>query len=122
MDNPSAPMRRSLRATGLGRAFALFASASVALAPAASLAQAGPPKSTIIRDAETEQLLREYAHPIFRAAGVNGAATEIILLNDQTFNAFVADGRKIFINVGALMDSETPNEIIGVLAHETGHI
>ena len=32
------------------------------------------------------------------------------------------DGRRIFVNAGALMDSKTPNEIIGVLAHETGHI
>src|SRR5919199_880657 len=47
---------------------------------------------------------------------------KISLVNDRSFNAFVANGQKIFINVGALMDAETPNEIIGVLAHETGHI
>src|SRR4029079_2250705 len=41
--------------------------------------------------------------------------------NDRHFNAFV-DGRRIFINTGALATAETPNEIIGVLAHETGHI
>src|SRR3712207_5064011 len=60
--------------------------------------------------------------PIFRAAGMKGNAAKIILVNDRSFNAFVANGQKIFINVGALMDAETPNEIIGVLAHETGHI
>src|SRR6185436_14495657 len=38
------------------------------------------------------------------------------------FNAFVADGRRIFVNYGALMKSETPNQLIGVLAHETGHL
>ena len=75
-----------------------------------------------MRDAETEQLLRDYAAPIFRAAGINAKATKIILVNDRSFNAFVANGQKIFINVGALMDAETPNEIIGVIAHETGHI
>src|SRR5262249_48348551 len=32
------------------------------------------------------------------------------------------DAKRIFVNTGALMDSETPNQIIGVLAHETGHI
>ena len=32
------------------------------------------------------------------------------------------DGRHIFINAGALIEAKTPNEIIGVLAHETGHI
>jgi predicted Zn-dependent protease len=34
----------------------------------------------------------------------------------------VADGRRIFVNYGAMMQSETPNQIIGVLAHETGHL
>src|SRR5262249_17768339 len=44
------------------------------------------------------------------------------LINDRAFNAFVVDGRRIFMNIGALIDAKTPNEIIGVLAHETGHI
>src|SRR5436305_4707073 len=76
----------------------------------------------IIRDAETEQLLRDYVTPIFHAAGINTGAARIILVGDKSFNAFVADGQKIFINVGALMEAKTPNEIIGVLAHESGHI
>ncbi len=46
----------------------------------------------------------------------------VVIINDRGFNAFVADGRRIFVNSGALMESKTPNEIIGVLAHETGHI
>ena len=96
---------------------------ATALSPAGAQAPA-PNQNTpgVIRDAETEQLLRDYATPIFRAAGVNGGATKIILIGDRSFNAFVANGRKIFVNVGALMDAKTPNEIIGVLAHETGHI
>lgn len=94
---------------------------ATALAPAAAHAQPSP-KLSIIRDAETEQLLREYAQPIFRAAGIDARATQIVLINDQSFNAFVANGRKIFINLGALMEAETPNEVIGVIAHETGHI
>ena len=77
---------------------------------------------SIIRDAEIEQLLRDYATPIFHAAGINTGAAQVILVGDRTFNAFVADGRKIFVNVGALMESKTPNEMIGVLAHESGHI
>lgn len=76
----------------------------------------------IIRDAEIEQLLRDYTAPIFKAAGINATAAKIILVGDRSFNAFVANGQKIFVNVGALMDSKTPNEIIGVLAHESGHI
>jgi predicted Zn-dependent protease len=96
---------------------------SILLAAGPAAAQSQQARGTrIVRDAETEQLLRDYATPIFRAAGINAGATKIILVNDRSFNAFVANGQKIFINVGALMDAETPNQVIGVLAHETGHI
>jgi predicted Zn-dependent protease len=75
-----------------------------------------------LRDAETEQLLREYTRPILRAAGLEKQNIQIVILNESVFNAFVADGRRIFVNYGAMMQSETPNQIIGVLAHETGHL
>lgn len=76
----------------------------------------------IIRDAETEALLRDYARPILRAAGLDSGAIEIVIINDTSFNAFVANGQRIFMNMGALMQAEVPNEIIGVIAHEAGHI
>lgn len=79
-------------------------------------------KLLIIRDAEIEALLRDYARPLFKAADLDGDAVEIIIVNDNSFNAFVADGRRLFVNLGTLQDTETPNELIGVLAHETGHI
>lgn len=85
-------------------------------------ARAQSSSQIIVRDAETEQLMRDYALPIFRAAGVNAGATRIILVQDRTFNAFVANGRKIFLNLGTLMEAKTPGEMIGVIAHETGHI
>ena len=76
----------------------------------------------MLRDTETEQLLREYTRPILRAAGLEKQNIQIVIINDSAFNAFVADGRRIFVNYGAIMQSETPNQIIGVLAHETGHL
>src|SRR5215212_10866341 len=91
------------RAVGL--AIAGLAAGTLALAPMRAAAQQTPARG-LVRDAETEQLLREYAAPIFKAAGIPAAATQIILVNDRSFNAFVANGRKIFINVGALMDAE----------------
>ena len=80
------------------------------------------PGLPIIRDAEIEQLLRDYTAPILRAAGLGQQNVQVVLINARAFNAFVMDGRRIFVNVGALYDSKTPNEIIGVLAHEAGHI
>lgn len=86
-------------------------------------ALAGPARAqSIVRDAEIEQLLRDYSAPIFRAAGIPTGGTKIVLLNDRAFNAFVADGKRIFMNVGALIDARTPNEVIGIIAHESGHI
>jgi predicted Zn-dependent protease len=93
-----------------------------AFAPGGTARAEDGPRVTIIRDAEIEQLLRDYTGPIFKAAGIQSGAARIILVGDRSFNAFVADGQKIFINTGALMEAKTPNEIIGVLAHESGHI
>ena len=76
----------------------------------------------VIRDAEIEQLLREYTAPILKVAGLAQQNVQITIINARPFNAFVMDGRRIFINAGALMDAKAPNEIIGVMAHETGHI
>lgn len=99
--------------------FALAASLCTAhLAPAQAQGRSIP----IIRDAETESLLRDYANPVLRAAGLDTNASQIVIISDRSFNAFVANGQRIFINMGALMQAETPNEIIGVLAHEAGHI
>ena len=92
---------------------------SVALAPAAN-AQSG--RQTVIRDAEIEALLRDYAEPLFGAAGVSSRDAEIVLVRDNQFNAFVASGRRMFIFTGTLMQAKTPNEVIGVIAHETGHL
>jgi len=76
----------------------------------------------VIRDAEIENLLRDYMAPVLRAAGLAKQNVQVVILNERTFNAFVVDGRRIFVNAGALMESQTPNQIIGVLAHEAGHI
>jgi predicted Zn-dependent protease len=66
--------------------------------------------------------MRDYTQPIFKVAGLGNHNLKVILVNEKSFNAFVVDGRRIFVNTGALQDSATPNQIIGVLAHETGHI
>ncbi|MEZ5773752.1 MAG: M48 family metalloprotease [Hyphomicrobiaceae bacterium] len=93
-----------------------------------ALALVWPPSSAsaqglrFIRDAEIEDLLNLYAQPIFQAAGLGRQRIRIRIVNDRTFNAFVLDGRNVFINTGALIQAETPNQIIGVIAHETGHI
>jgi predicted Zn-dependent protease len=76
----------------------------------------------LIRDAETEALVRDYAKPIFDVAGLGTQGIQIHIVNDRNFNAFVVDGHNMFIHAGTLMDAKTPNAVIGVIAHECGHI
>ncbi len=76
----------------------------------------------LIRDAETESLVRSYARPILKSAGLAGQNIQIHLVNNSSFNAFVIDGQNMFLHVGAITQSKTPNQLIGVIAHETGHI
>lgn len=77
---------------------------------------------TIIRDVEIETALKEWAAPLIKAAGLEKDAVNIILVQSDQVNAFVAGGPNIFIYTGLLEKTETPGEVIGVIAHELGHI
>jgi predicted Zn-dependent protease len=127
---PALPSPAGGRRNGIGRARRGIAVATAITMAAAHLpampAQAQEKDAAqvlpLIRDAEIEQLLRDYTNPILRAAGLGQRNIRVVIINDRSFNAFVIDAKRIFVNSGALMDAETPNQIIGVLAHETGHI
>ncbi|MFN3746659.1 MAG: M48 family metalloprotease [Hyphomicrobiaceae bacterium] len=100
--------------------------AAAALALAAGLGTLARPAEaqslSFIRDTEIEQLLNDYAQPIFRAAGLGSGRIAIRIIRHDSFNAFVLDGRNVFVHTGTLQASETPNQVIGVIAHEAGHI
>jgi predicted Zn-dependent protease len=89
-----------------------------ALAPATANAAGGIP---VVRDAESEALIYDYLRPIFRVAGVSPVPRVHIVQDDQ-FNAFVTGRNDMFVNTGAIIKTQSPNELIGILAHETGHI
>jgi len=76
----------------------------------------------VVRDAETETLLRTIANPLFRAAGVDPGLVRIILLRDDAINSFVSTGNRMFINTGVIAGANSVGEIVAVIAHETGHI
>ena len=66
--------------------------------------------------------IRLYSRPIFKAAGLDPGSVRVYLIRNDKINAFVAGGQRMFIHTGLLMRTKTPNEVIGVIAHETGHI
>jgi predicted Zn-dependent protease len=118
------PPSKAWRARPASRAVALAVAAALALGNVPVRAQEAPPHAglPVIRDAEIEQLLRDYTKPILKVAGLGDQNIHVVIINDRSFNAFVMDAHHIFVNAGALMESKTPNQLIGVFAHETGHI
>lgn len=109
-------LRSSLKSIGASLLVAIIASTTVTV-PAQ--AQRG---LSLVRDAEIEALIRDYSLPIFKAAGLKKSYVNIHIVNSNDFNAFVANGRRMFMNTGTLKQTKTPNEVIGVIAHEVGHI
>jgi predicted Zn-dependent protease len=78
--------------------------------------------ASLIRDAEIEHTLHVYGDPIFKAAGLRPSAIKIFIVNDDALNAYVAGGGNLFLHTGLILQTTTPDMLIGVMAHETGHI
>jgi len=77
---------------------------------------------TLVRDAEIEGIIRTYATPLLRDAGIAPDAVTIRMLADRRLNAFVATGNRLFLFTGLIRKTEQPEALIGVIAHEIGHI
>lgn len=77
---------------------------------------------SLIRDAEIEHTLLVFATPIFKVAGIPPEAATIALANDQDINASTFAGYTMLFNTGLLTASDNPDQVIGVMAHEIGHM
>ncbi len=75
-----------------------------------------------LRDTETEEMLRSYELPLARAAGLDLNSVHVYMIGDMEINAFATQPEDIFIFAGILLWLRKPNELIGVMAHETGHL
>ena len=77
---------------------------------------------SLIRDTEIENFLYEISLPIFKSAGLEPNDIKMYIVNDNAINAFVAGGQNIFVNTGTITSFDTPDAVLGIIAHETGHI
>ncbi len=94
----------------------------LSLMAATVLLSASVQAQSMLRDAETERLMKDMTRPIFKAANIPADSVNLYLINDNSINAFVAEGQNIFMHSGLLLKADTVNQVIGVYAHETGHI
>ncbi|MFC5371138.1 M48 family metalloprotease [Brevundimonas faecalis] len=94
-----------------------------AVAIAAVLTSAGAASAqSLIRDTEIEGIIHEWSEPVLDAMGLEPSEIEILLVNDQELNAFATRGRIMGLNTGLILQTKTPNQLLGVIAHEAGHI
>lgn len=96
-----------------------------ALAFAAALLTALPAHAqgiSLLRDTEIEEILHKQADPLFAIAGFNPKEVRILLVGDKDLNAFATAGLQIGLNTGLILQTENPNQLKGVIAHETGHL
>jgi len=100
---------RTLRA-----ALAALTALSLTLSPARA--------QQVLRDAETEALLAEASAPLIRAAGLDPRNVQVLLIHDDSVNAFVAGGQIVWIHTGLIAEADNINQVQGVIAHELGHI
>lgn len=98
------------------RAAAVLSAAALALLPQSAQAQ------SLIRDTEIEGIIHGWSQPVFDAMGLAPDEVTILLVNDQDLNAFATRGRIMGVNTGLILRTRTPNELLGVIAHEAGHI
>ncbi len=93
------------------------------LCATAALASAGAASAqSILRDAETEQFFRDMALPLEQAASLDPKSVQIVMIGDNSINAFVTGGQNVFFHSGLLLAADNVNEVQGVLAHELGHV
>jgi predicted Zn-dependent protease len=76
---------------------------------------------TLIRDTEIEEILHKDADPILAAAGIDPKTVQIALIGSNELNAFAAP-RVMGVNTGLILRTKNPNQLQGVMAHETGHL
>jgi predicted Zn-dependent protease len=96
--------------------------ARAAVAAIAALTLPLQAQAGLIRDAEIENTLYSYGRPIFQAAEIPAESVRILIVSSPEVNAYVAGGLNIFINTGLIRETTKPSMLIGVIAHETGHI
>lgn len=91
---------------------------------ALSFAMMMPPAAaqSILRDAESETLLKEISRPLIAAAGLRPEDVRIVLIHDDSINAFAATGQIVYLHSGLITRADNANEVQGVIAHELGHI
>ncbi len=92
------------------------------LALVAVLLAPGVKALELIHDGEVEDAFNHWVTPILRVAELDPRQFNLYLVADSSPNAFVSGGQNIFVHTGLITYSDNLSQLLGVLAHEVGHI
>ena len=77
---------------------------------------------TLLRDADIEHALAMVAAPVLRGAGLSPSQVKVVMVRDDSLNAFIVDNSTIYIHSGLILKLDTPAQLQAVIAHEAAHI
>ncbi|MFA5990366.1 MAG: M48 family metalloprotease [Sphingomonas sp.] len=77
---------------------------------------------SVLRDAETEAMFADMSKKLIEAAGLSPRTVKIVMIQDESINAFVAGGQIVYVHSGLVEAADNANQVQGVIAHELGHI
>lgn len=79
-------------------------------------------KKRFVNEPELLDLMARISAPLFSGISEDRYEFTVHILSDPTINAFALPGGHIVFHTGLLLSAERPDEVAGVLAHETAHI
>lgn len=86
-----------------------------------SIAKQTKKQLPLIEDGEILEYVNQIGQKVAAASGRNEFDYEFYLVMDEQLNAFALPGGKIFVNAGAIMNTDSEAELAGLLAHEVSH-
>jgi predicted Zn-dependent protease len=79
-------------------------------------------QGTFLRDAEIEEILKAFAEPLLKTAGIPSKDVQLYVVASHELNAFATLGNLIFFNTGMILFTQKAEELAAIMAHEIGHL
>lgn len=74
------------------------------------------------KNSKVQSAMRRFADPLIRTTARPNLPWEIVVLDDNTVNAWALPGGKLAVNKGLIRYVASDHELAAVIAHEIGHV
>lgn len=77
---------------------------------------------TLMRDRVVVNYVRDLGQGLVASARPSPFEFRFFVVEDPQLNAFAVPGGAIYVNTGLILDADDVSQLIGVIAHEMGHV